>query len=141
MINKAFKNSNVGGKMLWNFFERFYKNNRTLATHSLKLCPRKIIFQVRLEYYFPRTPFRYLYQNKQNCIIFCFQYYIYLPSVFFICESKIMENLLENPKIMENLLELGNDDSMTSHCVDKRHQCKLCDKFLDSYRLGIQRKL
>ena len=36
---------------------------------------------------------------------------------------------------MENLfLELGNDDSLTSHCVDKRHQCELCDKVLYSYR-------
>ena len=36
---------------------------------------------------------------------------------------------------MENLfLESGNDDSLTSHCVDKRHQCELCDKVLYSYR-------
>ena len=26
------------------------------------------------------------------------------------------------------------DDSLTSHCVDKKHQCELCDKLFDSYR-------
>ena len=37
---------------------------------------------------------------------------------------------------MENyLLELENiDDCLTSHCVDKKHQCELCDSILDSYR-------
>ena len=25
-------------------------------------------------------------------------------------------------------------DSLTSHCVDKKHQCELCDKLFDSYR-------
>ena len=37
---------------------------------------------------------------------------------------------------MENyLLELVNvDDSLTSHCVDKKHQCEFCDKLFDSYR-------
>ena len=49
----------------------------------------------------------------------------YLTAVL-IWESKIMENYL---------LELVNvDDSLTSHCVDKKHQCELCDKLFDSYR-------
>ena len=31
MINKEFRNSNVGGKNALEFFERFYKNHRTLG--------------------------------------------------------------------------------------------------------------
>ena len=37
-------------------------------------------------------------------------------------------------KIMESLSELENNDSIISHCIDKRHQCELCDKVLYSYR-------
>ena len=35
---------------------------------------------------------------------------------------------------MESLSELENNDSILSHCIDKKHQCELCDTVLDSYR-------
>ena len=55
------------------------------------------------------------------------------PFFVFIIFAPVM---IWKSKIMESyLLELGNvKDSMTSHCVDKKHQCELCDKLLDLYR-------